>query len=165
MPTPVRPRRARTPPTRKSPRPTTAATSPAAPAPPTAAPPPTGTRRAGRPPRHARTRGWAATTSPCRQPAADAPITPPRPAASPYTITRGSQRGYAMADTDGGDEGQVLVVEDDPEINELVGAYVQLAGYEYASALNGTVALRKASEHRPALVVLDVMLPDIDGFE
>jgi DNA-binding response OmpR family regulator len=69
-----------------------------------------------------------------------------------------------MADTDG-EDGQVLVVEDDPEINELVGAYVQLAGYEYASALNGTVALRKVTEHRPALVVLDVMLPDIDGFE
>ena len=70
-----------------------------------------------------------------------------------------------MADTDGGGDAQVLVVEDDPEINELVGAYVQLAGYEYASALNGTAALRKVDERRPVLIVLDVMLPDVDGFE
>lgn len=59
----------------------------------------------------------------------------------------------------------VLVVEDDPEINELVGAYVQIAGYEYESALNGTQAVEKARDMHPALIVLDVMLPDFDGFE
>ena len=60
---------------------------------------------------------------------------------------------------------QVLVVEDDPEVNELVGAYVQIAGFDYDSALNGCTALEKIHNHRPALVVLDVMLPDLDGFE
>src|SRR3954466_13179829 len=59
----------------------------------------------------------------------------------------------------------VLVVEDDPEINELVGAYVQIAGFEYESALNGTQAVEKARSRRPSLIVLDVMLPDFDGFE
>jgi two-component system OmpR family response regulator len=59
----------------------------------------------------------------------------------------------------------VLVVEDDPEINELVGAYVQIAGFEYESALNGTQAVEKARSGRPSLIVLDVMLPDFDGFE
>jgi len=59
----------------------------------------------------------------------------------------------------------VLVVEDDPEINELVGAYVQIAGFEYESALNGTQAVEKARAVHPALIVLDVMLPDFDGFE
>jgi DNA-binding response OmpR family regulator len=59
----------------------------------------------------------------------------------------------------------VLVVEDDPEINELVGAYVQLAGYGYESALNGTQAVEKARRTRPVLIVLDIMLPDFDGFE
>src|SRR3954463_5671869 len=59
----------------------------------------------------------------------------------------------------------VLVVEDDPEINELVGAYVQIAGFEYLSALNGTQAVEKAGKLQPALIVLDVMLPDFDGFE
>ena len=60
---------------------------------------------------------------------------------------------------------QVLVVEDDPEVNELVGAYVQIAGFTYASALNGLTALEKIRGHHPALVMLDVMLPDLDGFE
>ncbi|HEY7120100.1 MAG TPA: response regulator [Tepidisphaeraceae bacterium] len=59
----------------------------------------------------------------------------------------------------------VLVVEDDPEINELVGAYVQIAGFAYESALNGTQAVEKARRHHPALIVLDIMLPDFDGFE
>jgi two-component system OmpR family response regulator len=59
----------------------------------------------------------------------------------------------------------VLVVEDDPEINELVGAYVQIAGFEYQPALNGTQAVEKARQSRPVLIVLDIMLPDFDGFE
>jgi two-component system OmpR family response regulator len=59
----------------------------------------------------------------------------------------------------------VLVVEDDPEINELVGAYVQIAGFEYLSALNGQEAVEKARLNQPALIVLDIMLPDFDGFE
>jgi two-component system OmpR family response regulator len=59
----------------------------------------------------------------------------------------------------------VLVVEDDPEINELVGAYVQIAGFEYERALNGEQAVEKARAKHPALIVLDIMLPDFDGFE
>jgi two-component system OmpR family response regulator len=59
----------------------------------------------------------------------------------------------------------VLVVEDDPEINELVGAYVQIAGFDYVSALNGTQAVEKARTAHPSLIVLDIMLPDFDGFE
>ncbi|HSI35593.1 MAG TPA: response regulator [Tepidisphaeraceae bacterium] len=59
----------------------------------------------------------------------------------------------------------VLVVEDDPEINELVGAYVQIAGYGYERALSGGEAVERAIATHPALIVLDVMLPDFDGFE
>src|SRR5919112_1221409 len=59
----------------------------------------------------------------------------------------------------------VLVVEDDPEINEMVGAYAQLAGFEYRRALNGTDALAEVSRRPPRVIVLDVMLPDLDGFE
>ena len=58
----------------------------------------------------------------------------------------------------------VLVVEDDPEINELVCAYAEVAGYHPKSALNGQSALAEAEKH-PALILLDVMLPDLDGFE
>jgi DNA-binding response OmpR family regulator len=59
----------------------------------------------------------------------------------------------------------VLVVEDDRDINELVGAYVQIAGFEYRRALDGTTALREARSRLPSAVILDLMLPDIDGFE
>lgn len=59
----------------------------------------------------------------------------------------------------------VLVVEDDPEINELVGAYVELAGFTYRPALDGAAAMRCVHEHLPSLVVLDLMLPDTDGLE
>jgi two-component system OmpR family response regulator len=59
----------------------------------------------------------------------------------------------------------VLVVEDDPEINELVGAYVQIAGFDYHSALTGKQAVEKARSGHPSLIVLDIMLPDFDGFE
>jgi two-component system response regulator ResD len=64
-----------------------------------------------------------------------------------------------------GQAASVLVVEDDPEINQLVGAYAQIAGFEYRPALDGGTALREAHERVPAAVVLDLMLPDIDGFE
>lgn len=61
--------------------------------------------------------------------------------------------------------GQVLVVEDDPEVNELVGAYAEIAGFRYEPALNGVTALEKAKRMVPSLIILDVMLPDLDGFE
>ncbi|MDB4928200.1 MAG: Response regulator containing a CheY-like receiver domain and an domain [Myxococcaceae bacterium] len=59
----------------------------------------------------------------------------------------------------------VLVVEDDPDLNEMIGAYVRLAGYGYRPALDGAMAARELGSRRPALVLLDLMLPDMDGFE
>jgi len=59
----------------------------------------------------------------------------------------------------------VLVVEDDQEINEMVGAYVRIAGFNYRSAPDGATALREARQVPPSLIVLDLMLPDTDGFE
>jgi len=61
--------------------------------------------------------------------------------------------------------GTVLVVEDEAEVNELIGAYAQIAGFSYLCALDGTSAIEQARAHRLALVLLDVMLPDLDGFE
>jgi DNA-binding response OmpR family regulator len=75
---------------------------------------------------------------------------------------RGNGNGGAAAGTGTGD---VLVVEDDPEINELIGAYVELAGLSCRRVMRGEEALREARERRPSLIVLDVMLPDMDGFE
>lgn len=62
-------------------------------------------------------------------------------------------------------DGDVLVIEDDQEINDLVGAYVELAGFNARVALNGEDAMREIDRHTPSLIVLDLMLPDVDGFE
>lgn len=61
--------------------------------------------------------------------------------------------------------GKVLVVEDDPEVNSLIGAYAQIAGYDYTAAYDGQSALREVRSGPPDLILLDVMLPDLDGFE
>jgi two-component system OmpR family response regulator len=60
---------------------------------------------------------------------------------------------------------RLLVVEDDPNIVELLSASLRFAGFEVAAATNGAEAIASAREAHPDLVVLDVMLPDLDGFE
>jgi DNA-binding response OmpR family regulator len=64
-----------------------------------------------------------------------------------------------------GSKGTVLVVDDEPTIVEIVGRYMERAGYETYEAADGPEALRLADLHRPDLVVLDLMLPGIDGIE
>jgi DNA-binding response OmpR family regulator len=59
----------------------------------------------------------------------------------------------------------VLVVDDEPTILEIVGRYMERAGFETCRAADGPEALRLAEERRPDLVVLDLMLPGIDGIE
>ncbi|HET6252012.1 MAG TPA: response regulator [Tepidisphaeraceae bacterium] len=59
----------------------------------------------------------------------------------------------------------VLVVEDDPEINRLIGDYVEFAGFHYVAALDGRHALSEMNERIPCAVVLDLMLPDVSGWE
>jgi two-component system, cell cycle response regulator len=59
---------------------------------------------------------------------------------------------------------RVLVVEDDPDINAIVGAYVELEGFEYVPAFHGQQALDEARTGQLSLVLLDLMLPDMDGF-
>jgi two-component system, OmpR family, response regulator ResD len=61
--------------------------------------------------------------------------------------------------------GTVLVVDDEPTIAEVVSRYLERAGYDTATAGNGAAALQLAAERRPDLVVLDLMLPEIDGLE
>jgi two-component system alkaline phosphatase synthesis response regulator PhoP len=60
---------------------------------------------------------------------------------------------------------RILVVEDDPAALRLVSYTLESAGYQVITAVNGVEALRKAQQDAPDLVVLDVMLPGIDGFE
>ena len=59
----------------------------------------------------------------------------------------------------------VLVVEDEPSIASFVAAYLKNAGYAVRTAGTGGDALRQVASDQPALVVLDLMLPDIDGIE
>jgi len=59
----------------------------------------------------------------------------------------------------------VLVVDDEPNIRELVQVALQFHGCSVTTAATGKDALQQAETDRPDLIVLDVMLPDLDGFE
>ncbi|WP_137120670.1 response regulator transcription factor [Segeticoccus rhizosphaerae] len=61
-------------------------------------------------------------------------------------------------------EARLLVVEDEPNIRELLATSLRFAGFEVEVAADGNSALTRAAELQPDLVVLDVMLPDMDGF-
>ncbi len=60
---------------------------------------------------------------------------------------------------------RVLVVEDDPKASELVKLYLQRDGFSVTAAFDGLDGLNKAREEKPDLVVLDLMLPKLDGLE
>jgi DNA-binding response OmpR family regulator len=61
--------------------------------------------------------------------------------------------------------GSILVVDDEPTITEVVSRYLERAGYSTRIAGDGAHALRLAGESRPDLVVLDLMMPGMDGLE
>ncbi|MEV0164957.1 two-component system OmpR family response regulator [Nonomuraea fuscirosea] len=60
---------------------------------------------------------------------------------------------------------RLLVVDDEPTVKELLSATLRFAGFTVSSADNGVQALEVAGREPPDLVLLDVMLPDLDGFE
>jgi DNA-binding response OmpR family regulator len=60
-------------------------------------------------------------------------------------------------------ERPILIVDDDPKIVRLVRAYLERDGYATVTAADGPAALAAIEDHRPALVVLDLMLPELDG--
>ena len=61
-------------------------------------------------------------------------------------------------------EARLLVVDDEPNIRDLLATSLRFAGFEVFTASTGNEAIREATENKPDLVVLDVMLPDMDGF-
>ncbi|MEJ5912918.1 response regulator transcription factor [Pseudokineococcus sp. 1T1Z-3] len=61
-------------------------------------------------------------------------------------------------------EATLLVVDDEPNIRELLSTSLRFAGFEVHTAQDGQEALRQAERVRPDLLVLDVMMPDLDGF-
>lgn len=60
---------------------------------------------------------------------------------------------------------RILIVDDDPVIVRLLQVNFRLDGYEVDTASRGDEALRKASEHPPDAMILDVMMPGLDGWE
>ena len=60
---------------------------------------------------------------------------------------------------------QILVVEDEPTVSDVVARYLRREGYAVRTAGDGEEGLRLALHHQPDLVVLDLMLPGIDGLE
>jgi two-component system alkaline phosphatase synthesis response regulator PhoP len=60
---------------------------------------------------------------------------------------------------------RILVVDDEPSILKLVGAYLEPEGYEVHTAADGSAGLKAARAFKPDLIILDVMLPGMDGVE
>jgi CheY-like chemotaxis protein len=60
---------------------------------------------------------------------------------------------------------RILVVDDDPRLLHVVSMYLNIEGYEVDTATNGEEGLRIFEQRRPDLVILDVMMPGIDGLE
>lgn len=63
------------------------------------------------------------------------------------------------------DNARILVVEDEPSIREVVSLYLQRAGFQVTCVRDGTGALESLESQLPDLVILDIMLPGVDGYE
>jgi len=59
----------------------------------------------------------------------------------------------------------LLIVDDDPNIRELLAVNLAAAGYGITTAADGSEALSRVRERRPDCIILDIMMPEIDGWE
>lgn len=57
----------------------------------------------------------------------------------------------------------ILIVEDDPEVQGFIAMLMEMEGYEAVTARDGLEALIKAEFRNPSLILLDIMMPDVDG--
>ena len=60
---------------------------------------------------------------------------------------------------------KILLVDDEPDILEIVGYNLKNEGYQVTTAENGQEAIKKADKVKPHLIILDVMMPEMDGIE
>ncbi len=60
---------------------------------------------------------------------------------------------------------KILLVDDEADILEIVGYNLSSEGYQVTTAKNGVEAIKKAKKHKPQLIILDVMMPEMDGIE
>ncbi len=78
----------------------------------------------------------------------------------------GSRRGAAdRPSAASGRRAQVLVVEDEPDVAEMIRYNLGKEGYEVLLAANGTDALRQVKDARPDVILLDIMVPQLNGWE
>ena len=75
-----------------------------------------------------------------------------------YSMSRVAKKEVEVAE-------QILVVEDETSVGDILRLYLTRAGFEVSVVLDGRKALERLQEHLPALVILDVMLPGVDGWE
>lgn len=61
-------------------------------------------------------------------------------------------------------QGKILAVDDEPEILELVAYHLKAEGYEVVTVADGLAAINQARAFLPDLIILDLMLPEMDGF-
>ena len=60
---------------------------------------------------------------------------------------------------------KVLLVDDEPDILEIVGYNLEMEGFQVLTAKNGVDAIKKAMKELPHLIIMDVMMPEMDGIE
>ena len=60
---------------------------------------------------------------------------------------------------------KILLIDDEPSIHKVVTAYLKAEGFEFLSALDGPAGLNAARSFKPDVIILDVMLPGMDGIE
>jgi putative two-component system response regulator len=64
-----------------------------------------------------------------------------------------------------GSKGRIMVVDDDPDILKIVGTILSMSGFSVSSASNGKQALEMLRVSRPDLVILDLKMPVMDGYQ
>jgi two-component system alkaline phosphatase synthesis response regulator PhoP len=74
-----------------------------------------------------------------------------------YNISRAEERGLAKT--------RILVVDDEESILNLITAYLEREGYDYRTAMDGPSGLKAARTYKPDIIILDIMLPEMDGLE
>jgi len=84
---------------------------------------------------------------------------------APMTKEPQPARETAGLTTRASSKSKILVVDDEPDTIELITFNLRNAGYEVITAADGAEALRKAKAQTPSLIILDLMLPEVDGLE
>lgn len=60
---------------------------------------------------------------------------------------------------------RILIIDDEPPVHTVISAYLKAEGYEFLSAMDGPSGLKAAKSFKPDIIILDVMLPGMDGIE